>query len=70
MRNSRFVRPQWSVFPRSLHGAGDVLHFNYWQPESVFGQTPTRHGCVGRGYTDARFFWTFLQFGDWVVIRD
>ncbi len=58
------------LFTQYFTWAGDALHFNYWQPESVFGQTPTSHGCVGMRYTDARFFWTFLQRGDRVVIGD
>ncbi len=58
------------LFTQYFTWAGDALHFNYWQPESVFGQTPTSHGCVGMGYADARFFWDFLQRGDRVVIGD
>ena len=58
------------LFTQYFTWEGDALHFNYWQPESVFGQTPTSHGCVGMRYTDARFFWTFLQLGDRIVIGD
>ncbi len=58
------------LFTQYFTWAGDALHFNYWQPECVFGQTPTSYGCLGMGYTDARFFWTFLQRGDRVVLGD
>ena len=56
------------LFTQYFTWEGHALHLNYWAPESVFGQTPTSHGCVGMRYTDARFFWTFLQLGDRIVI--
>ena len=58
------------LFTQYFTWEGHALHLNYWAPESVFGQTPTSHGCVGMGYADARFFWTFLQLGDRVVLGD
>lgn len=38
---------------------GNALHLNYWRPPSVFGRTPTSHGCVGMQLHDAQFFWLF-----------
>ena len=38
---------------------GDALHLNYWQPESVFGDARTSHGCVGLFINDAQYFWLF-----------
>ena len=49
---------------------GDALHYNYWMPDSVFGRTPTSHGCVGMRLADARFFWNFAGIGTPVRIHD
>lgn len=58
------------LFTQYFDWEGDALHLNYWQPESVFGRTPTSHGCVGLRYADAEFFWNFLTFGSRVVVGD
>lgn len=50
--------------------AGDALHANYWQPDSVFGRTPTSHGCVGMRLGDAAVFWNFAGIGTPVVVHD
>jgi hypothetical protein len=42
---------------------GDALHLNYWQPDSVFGNARTSHGCVGLFIGDAQYFWLFGQPG-------
>lgn len=49
---------------------GHALHDNYWRPRSVFGRTPTSHGCVGMLEPDARFLWNFLTVGDLVNIHE
>lgn len=49
---------------------GHALHDNYWQPDSVFGSTPTSHGCVGMRIDDAKFLWDFLGIGSRVVIHN
>lgn len=58
------------LFTQYFDWQGDAFHLNYWQPDSVFGRTPTSHGCVGLRYADAEFFWYFLQMGSRVVIGD
>lgn len=58
------------LFTQYFDWQGDAFHLNYWQPDSVFGRTPTSHGCVGLRYADAEFFWYFLQMGSQVVIGD
>ncbi|HEX2171774.1 MAG TPA: L,D-transpeptidase [Dehalococcoidia bacterium] len=58
------------LFTQYFDWQGDALHLNYWQSESVFGRTPTSHGCVGMRYADAEFFWYFLSLGSPVVIGD
>ena len=44
------------------------LHYNYWRPESYFGNVPSSHGCVGMRYNDAKFFWDFATAGTRVVV--
>jgi len=48
--------------------SGITLHYNYWRPQSYFGNIPSSHGCVGLGYGDARFFWDFANIGTRVVV--
>ena len=48
---------------------GDALHLNYWQPEGVFGNQRTSHGCVGLQLHDAEYLWLFARPGMRVVIR-
>ncbi|KPK21247.1 MAG: hypothetical protein AMJ76_03180 [Dehalococcoidia bacterium SM23_28_1] len=48
--------------------SGVTLHYNYWRPQSYFGNVPSSHGCVGLGYSDAKFFWDFADIGTRVVI--
>ncbi len=47
------------LFTQYFDRKGDALHLNYWRPESVFGHTPTSHGCVGMLPHDAQWFWLF-----------
>ncbi len=50
--------------------AGNALHDNYWQPNSVFGSKATSHGCVGMQLDDAAYLWNFLSIGSRVVIHN
>jgi hypothetical protein len=50
--------------------SGITLHYNYWRPQSYFGNIPSSHGCVGLGYSDARFFWDFADIGTRVVVYE
>jgi lipoprotein-anchoring transpeptidase ErfK/SrfK len=45
-----------------------ALHYNYWRPESYFGNVRSSHGCVGMRYADAQFFWDFAGIGTRVVV--
>jgi lipoprotein-anchoring transpeptidase ErfK/SrfK len=57
------------LFTQYFTNAGHALHLNYWRPDSVFGNEPTSHGCVGMRYADAEFFWNFVNVGSRVVIQ-
>jgi hypothetical protein len=48
---------------------GVALHANYWQPESVFGNYDTSHGCVSMRQADAEYLWNFANWGTTVVVR-
>jgi len=48
---------------------GVALHYNYWRPDSYFGNVPSSHGCVGMRYDDAKFFWDFATIGTRVVVH-
>jgi lipoprotein-anchoring transpeptidase ErfK/SrfK len=48
--------------------SGITLHYNYWRPQSYFGNIPSSHGCVGLGLADAKFFWDFADIGTRVVV--
>jgi lipoprotein-anchoring transpeptidase ErfK/SrfK len=48
--------------------SGVALHYNYWQPQSYFGNVASSHGCVGMLYDDAKFFWDFARYGTRVVV--
>jgi lipoprotein-anchoring transpeptidase ErfK/SrfK len=50
--------------------SGITLHYNYWRPQSYFGNIPSSHGCVGLGYSDARFFWDFADIDTRVVVYE
>lgn len=50
--------------------SGITLHYNYWRPQSYFGNIPSSHGCVGLGYSDAKFFWDFADIGTRVVVYE
>jgi len=43
--------------------SGITLHYNYWRPQSYFGNIPSSHGC-------AKFFWDFAGIGTRVVIYE
>jgi lipoprotein-anchoring transpeptidase ErfK/SrfK len=45
-----------------------ALHYNYWRPDSYFGNVRSSHGCVGMRYADAEFFWNFANIGTRVVV--
>lgn len=51
------------LYTQYFDGAGDALHLNYWQPESVFGAARTSHGCVGLQIHDAQWLWLFAAGG-------
>ncbi len=55
---------QYFYFP-----GGYALHANYWKPASVFGHTPTSHGCVGMLRNDAIYFWNFASIATPVYIH-
>jgi lipoprotein-anchoring transpeptidase ErfK/SrfK len=57
------------LYTQYFDGAGDALHLNYWQPESVFGAVRTSHGCVGLLLHDAQWLWLFTQGGVPLVIE-
>jgi len=50
--------------------SGITLHYNYWRPQSYFGNVPSSHGCVGMGYSDAKFFWDFADIDTRVVVYE
>jgi hypothetical protein len=58
------------LFTQYFDRRGDALHLNYWRADSVFGSTPTSHGCVGLRLHDAQYFWLFAQPGTRVEIHD
>jgi len=58
------------LFTQYFDRQGNALHLNYWRPDSVFGSTPTSHGCVGLRLHDAQYFWLFAQAGTRVEIHD
>ena len=57
------------LFTQYFDALGDALHLNYWQPESLFGNTRTSHGCVGLFLHDAQWLWLFTQGGVRLVIQ-
>jgi lipoprotein-anchoring transpeptidase ErfK/SrfK len=50
--------------------SGVALHYNYWRPDSYFGNVASSHGCVGMRYDDAKFFWDFATTGTRVVVHN
>ncbi len=56
------------LYTQYFTNEGHALHFNYWRPDSVFGNVRTSHGCVGLRLSDAEFFWNFAGYGTRVVI--
>jgi hypothetical protein len=58
------------LFTQYFDRQGDALHLNYWRSDSVFGATPTSHGCVGLRLHDAQYFWLFAEPGTRVEIHD
>jgi lipoprotein-anchoring transpeptidase ErfK/SrfK len=58
------------LFTQYFDRQGNALHLNYWRPDSVFGSTPTSHGCVGLRLHDAQYLWLFAQAGTRVEIHD
>ncbi len=47
------------LFTQYFDRMGNAIHMNYWRPASVYGNTPTSHGCVGLQLHDAQWFWLF-----------
>jgi len=58
------------LFTQYFRAGGFALHMNYWQPNGVFGSTPTSHGCVGLLLPDAQFLWHFGYTGMRVIVRE
>jgi lipoprotein-anchoring transpeptidase ErfK/SrfK len=58
------------LFTQYFDQKGNALHLNYWRPHSVFGLTPTSHGCVGMELHEAQYFWLFGAPGMRVEIHD
>ncbi len=58
------------LFAQYFDRRGNALHLNYWRPESVFGTTPTSHGCIGLLLHDAQWFWLFGKPGMRVEVHD
>jgi lipoprotein-anchoring transpeptidase ErfK/SrfK len=57
------------LYTQYFADGGVALHSNYWQPEWVFGQANTSHGCVGLRTADAAYFWSFAGNGTRVVVE-
>ncbi len=57
------------LYTQYFTGAGDALHLNYWQPDSVFGGARSSHGCVGLLIHDAQWMWLFAAGGVRLDIR-
>jgi lipoprotein-anchoring transpeptidase ErfK/SrfK len=58
------------LFTQYFDQKGNALHLNYWRPHSVFGNTPTSHGCVGMELHDAQWLWLFGEPGMRVEIHE
>ncbi len=57
-----------NVYYTQYFVGGVALHYNYWRPDSYFGNVRSSHGCVGMRYDDALFFWNFATIGTRVVV--
>ena len=57
-----------NVYYTQYFVGGVALHYNYWRPDSYFGNVRSSHGCVGMRYDDALFFWNFATLGTRVVV--
>ena len=58
------------LFTQYFTQRGHAIHYNYWQPDSVFGNERTSHGCLGMRYADAEVLWNFASNGTRVVIHE
>src|SRR5690606_26902096 len=58
------------LFTQYFDQNGNALHLNYWRPDSVFGNTPTSHGCIGMQLHAAQYFWLFGEPGMRVEIHE
>jgi lipoprotein-anchoring transpeptidase ErfK/SrfK len=58
------------LFTQYFDREGNALHLNYWRPSSVFGRTPTSHGCIGIELHGAQYFWLFATAGTRVEIHN
>ena len=45
-----------------------TIHYNYWRPESYFGNVASSHGCVGMRNNDAKFCRDFATIGTGVAV--
>lgn len=65
---------QYYYFPGVLYtqyftSDGAALHYNYWEPESHFGEYQSSRGCVGLMLDAAAYFWDFGGLGTVVDIH-
>ncbi len=58
------------LFTQYFDRIGNALHLNYWRPHSVFGNTPTSHGCAGLELHEAQYLWLFATAGTRIEIHD
>jgi lipoprotein-anchoring transpeptidase ErfK/SrfK len=58
------------LFTQYFDQKGNALHLNYWRPHSVFGNSPTSHGCVGMELHEAQWLWLFGEPGMRVEIHE
>ena len=54
------------LFTQYFTGDGASLHYNYWSGN--FGYQGS-HGCLGLNYSDALWFWNWVDYGTPIVVR-
>jgi hypothetical protein len=55
-------------FTQYFLAGGYALHENYWSAPASYGRFSS-NGCVGLFYSDAEWFWNFLDVGSFVHIH-